>query len=88
MDGVIFVLNVYIFSRYVEQWDWNNFVLRMCLAANIPLVESGTAGYLGQVTVIRKVSTLTLLYRYDFKYPVLCLNIWPLVLTLVIFPLV
>jgi hypothetical protein len=29
--------------------------LRMCLAANIPLVESGTAGYLGQVTVIRKV---------------------------------
>lgn len=28
---------------------------RLCLAANIPLVESGTAGYLGQVTVIRKV---------------------------------
>jgi len=31
-----------------------NHVNRMCLAANIPLVESGTAGYLGQVTVIRK----------------------------------
>jgi hypothetical protein len=29
---------------------------RLCLAANIPLVESGTAGYLGQVTVIRKVN--------------------------------
>merc|ERR1719447_1015268 len=29
-------------------------VNRMCLAANIPLVESGTAGYLGQVTVIKK----------------------------------
>lgn len=27
---------------------------RMCLAANVPLIESGTAGYLGQVTVIRK----------------------------------
>jgi hypothetical protein len=27
----------------------------MCLAANIPLVESGTEGYLGQVTVILKV---------------------------------
>ena len=27
----------------------------MCLAADIPLVESGTAGYLGQVTVIKKV---------------------------------
>ena len=27
----------------------------MCLAAGIPLVESGTAGDLGQVSVIRKV---------------------------------
>ena len=32
-------------------------VNRMCLAADIPLVESGTAGYLGQVTVIRKSKT-------------------------------
>jgi len=31
-----------------------NHVNRMCLAAKLPLVESGTAGYLGQVTVIRK----------------------------------
>ncbi|MEE6500474.1 hypothetical protein FKM82_003797 [Ascaphus truei] len=29
-------------------------VNRMCLAADIPLIESGTAGYLGQVTVIKK----------------------------------
>lgn len=29
---------------------------RICLAADIPLIESGTAGYLGQVTVIKKVS--------------------------------
>lgn len=34
-----------------------NHVNRMCLAADIPLVESGTAGYLGQVTVIRKGKT-------------------------------
>lgn len=32
-----------------------NHVNRMCLAADVPLVESGTAGYLGQVTVIKKV---------------------------------
>ena len=32
-----------------------NHVNRMCLAANVPLVESGSAGYLGQVTVIQKV---------------------------------
>ncbi|XP_046361760.2 SUMO-activating enzyme subunit 2-like [Haliotis rufescens] len=31
-----------------------NHVNRMCLAADIPLVESGTAGYLGQVAVIKK----------------------------------
>ncbi|KAK2841868.1 hypothetical protein Q5P01_012068 [Channa striata] len=30
---------------------------RMCLAADIPLIESGTAGYLGQVTVIKKGMT-------------------------------
>lgn len=33
-----------------------NHVNRMCLAADIPLIESGTAGYLGQVTVIKKVT--------------------------------
>lgn len=31
-------------------------VNRLCLAANVPLVEAGTAGYLGQVTVIDKNS--------------------------------
>ncbi|KAL8570498.1 E1 ubiquitin-activating protein uba2 [Nucella lapillus] len=31
-----------------------NHVNRMCLAANIALIESGTAGYYGQVTVIKK----------------------------------
>uniref|UniRef100_A0AAX7VM48 SUMO-activating enzyme subunit 2 n=1 Tax=Astatotilapia calliptera TaxID=8154 RepID=A0AAX7VM48_ASTCA len=34
-----------------------NHVNRMCLAADIPLIESGTAGYLGQVTVIKKGMT-------------------------------
>ncbi|XP_067126571.1 SUMO-activating enzyme subunit 2 isoform X2 [Centruroides vittatus] len=29
-------------------------VNRLCLASNVPIVESGTAGYLGQVTVIKK----------------------------------
>lgn len=30
-------------------------VNRMCLAANVPLVESGTTGFNGQVQVIEKV---------------------------------
>ena len=33
-------------------------VNRLCLAANIPLVEAGTTGYLGQVKVIDKSSNL------------------------------
>ena len=32
-----------------------NHVNRLCLAAGVILIESGSAGYLGQVTVIRKV---------------------------------
>lgn len=31
-------------------------VNRLCLAANVPLIEAGTTGYLGQVTVIHKPS--------------------------------
>jgi ubiquitin-like 1-activating enzyme E1 B len=31
-------------------------VNRLCLAANVPLIEAGTTGYLGQVTVIHKGS--------------------------------
>lgn len=31
---------------------------RLCLAANIPLIEAGTTGYLGQVKVIDKASNL------------------------------
>lgn len=34
-------------------------VNRMCLAANVPLIESGTTGFNGQVQVIKKVG----LYR-------------------------
>ena len=31
------------------------YVNRMCLAAGVPLIESGTTGFNGQVQVIRKV---------------------------------
>ena len=38
----------------------------MCLAADVPLVESGTAGYLGQATVIKKV-LIIFLYSVFFN---------------------
>ena len=44
-----------------------NHVNRMCLAADIPLIESGTAGYLGQVTVIKKVNTFYMYIIYFLR---------------------
>ncbi|CAM6082246.1 unnamed protein product [Calypogeia fissa] len=35
----------------LDNLDARRHVNRLCLAANVPLVESGTTGYLGQVTV-------------------------------------
>jgi ubiquitin-like 1-activating enzyme E1 B len=41
----------------LDNLDARRHVNRICLSANIPLIESGTAGYLGQVTVIKKDQT-------------------------------
>lgn len=41
-----------IYSVFI---DARRHVNKMCLAASVPLVESGTAGYLGQVQPIVKV---------------------------------
>ncbi|TKS73033.1 SUMO-activating enzyme subunit 2 [Collichthys lucidus] len=55
--------NVEFFRKFVlvmnalDNGAARNHVNRMCLAADIPLIESGTAGYLGQVTVIKKGMT-------------------------------
>ena len=50
---------VYVHTHFHKSYTLGpaarNHVNRMCQAASIPLIESGTAGYLGQVTVIKKV---------------------------------
>jgi molybdopterin/thiamine biosynthesis adenylyltransferase len=38
--------------------DARRYVNQMCLEAVVPLLESGTAGYLGQATAILPVSRL------------------------------
>jgi hypothetical protein len=43
-------------------------VNKMCLAANIPLVESGTAGYLGQVQPIVKVRPILVSDDQESRY--------------------
>ena len=40
----------------------------MCMAAEIPLVESGTAGYLGQVQPLLKVGGYELSASISLKY--------------------
>jgi len=55
--GVNFYKNFSLCLNALDNRAARNHVNRMCLAANIPLVESGTAGYLGQVTVIKKGAT-------------------------------
>ena len=42
----------------------------MCMAANVPLVESGTAGYFGQVQPIVKVGDFR--SRYGFYLLTIC----------------
>jgi ubiquitin-like 1-activating enzyme E1 B len=41
----------------LDNLDARRHVNRMCLAADVPLVESGTTGFNGQVQVIKKVDT-------------------------------
>ena len=47
-------------------------VNRLCLAAAVPLIESGSAGYQGQVTVIRKVKWSDRSVSAVGRYCVLC----------------
>ncbi|CAJ0768845.1 14710_t:CDS:10 [Entrophospora sp. SA101] len=46
-----------IVMNALDNLDARRHVNKMCLAANVPLIESGTEGYLGQVTVIKKGET-------------------------------
>ena len=55
--GVTFFRRFELVMNALDNRAARSHVNRMCLAANVPLVESGTAGYLGQVTVMRKGHT-------------------------------
>ncbi|KAG7473203.1 hypothetical protein MATL_G00093090 [Megalops atlanticus] len=52
--NVEFFRNFTLVMNALDNRAARNHVNRMCLAADVPLIESGTAGYLGQVTVIKK----------------------------------
>ncbi|XP_069701269.1 SUMO-activating enzyme subunit 2 [Periplaneta americana] len=52
--GVNFFKRFVIVMNALDNRAARNHVNRMCLAADVPLIESGTAGYDGQVELIKK----------------------------------
>lgn len=48
-----------IIFNALDNLDARRHVNKMCLAADVPLIESGTTGFNGQVQVIQKVYTTT-----------------------------
>ncbi|XP_031628834.1 SUMO-activating enzyme subunit 2 [Contarinia nasturtii] len=55
--GVSFFQKFNLVLNALDNRKARNHVNRMCLTANVPLIESGTAGYDGQVELIKKGST-------------------------------
>lgn len=52
--GVSFFKKFTLVMNALDNRTARNHVNRMCLAADVPLIESGTAGYEGQVELIKK----------------------------------
>ncbi|XP_060520679.1 SUMO-activating enzyme subunit 2 [Cylas formicarius] len=52
--GVNFFKNFNLVINALDNRTARNHVNRMCLAADVPLIESGTSGYSGQVELIKK----------------------------------
>ncbi|KAF2882494.1 hypothetical protein ILUMI_23678 [Ignelater luminosus] len=65
--GVNFFKRFKVVLNALDNRAARNHVNRMCLAADVPLIESGTAGYVGQVEFIKK--GLTQCYECQPKPP-------------------
>ncbi|KPJ02113.1 SUMO-activating enzyme subunit 2 [Papilio xuthus] len=65
--GVSYFKQFNIVMNALDNRVARNHVNRMCLAANVPLIETGTAGYAGQVELIKK--GLTQCYECQPKAP-------------------
>lgn len=52
--GVSFYEKFHVVLNALDNRAARNHVNRMCLTSKVPLIESGTAGYNGQVELIKK----------------------------------
>ncbi len=55
--GVSYFESFNVVLNALDNVDARRHVNRLCLAANVPLIDSGTTGYLGQVMPIQKGKT-------------------------------
>lgn len=55
--GIPFFKQFNVVLNALDNKEARNHVNRMCLTADIPLIESGTAGYNGQVELIKSQTT-------------------------------
>ena len=55
--GISYIQTFQIVLNALDNIDARRHVNRLCLAANVPLIDSGTTGYLGQVMPIFKGKT-------------------------------
>lgn len=53
------------------------YVNSMCLAVKVPLIESGTAGYLGQTSIIINVKCEVISFSKFYSVKVNALNVFP-----------
>ncbi|KNG51353.1 ubiquitin-activating enzyme e1-like protein [Stemphylium lycopersici] len=61
----------------LDNLDARRHVNKMCLAANVPLIESGTTGFNGQVQVIKRVRNTNLKTLYARSFPVCTIRSTP-----------
>ena len=70
--GIDFFKRFDIVLNGLDNLEARRHVNRLCLAAKVPLVESGTAGYLGQVVL----AAVGMLYRSIYLYIALRRSAW------------
>lgn len=61
--GVPYFKTFDVVMNALDNVDARRHVNRVCLAANVPIVEAGTTGYLGQVRIL-----LISLFSFDYAW--------------------
>lgn len=72
----------------LDNLDARRHVNRLCLAADVPLVESGTTGFLGQVTSLNNFSLIFEISKLWFSYKLPQVQLINMSMALLLYPFV